>query len=160
MPPVSFLSQADENDQLQVEISVLQQQLLNMRQQLLAVKASHDSHTPLPSVTRQPVPEAAVAESEAAVAAGSWNLALTPEQPSGQQGHALSHAGCQTPGALLSTPKMSGLDCNVTPRTGSRTPPGALLSMTPPECQAMLEAVEDAMQLVAATPHGRETPSR
>ena len=40
--------QADENDQLQQGISLLQQQLAVMRAQLLAVKLSHDGHTPLP----------------------------------------------------------------------------------------------------------------
>ena len=66
-----------------------------------------------------------------------WGHAITPQ---GAYGNDLSLGGGHAAGVR-------------------HTPGGTLLSMTPPECQAMLEAVEDAMQLVSASPLGRGVPS-
>ena len=129
------LVQADENDQLQQGISLLQQQLAVMRAQLLAVKLSHDGHTPLPPRWDRSPDDA---EAEAETTPGGSGSGTKHEPASqlflGEYSAARSELSFASP-----LPQMRG---GMSPM---------LLAMTPPECQAMLEAVEEAMQRAAST---------
>ena len=134
---LSICAQADENDQLQQGISLLQQQLAVMRTQLLAVKLSHDGHTPLPPI-RDHSPDAAEAEA-GTTPCGSGSGSGTKHEPASRLFHG-SYSAVRSELSFASPlPQMRG---GMSPM---------LLAMTPPECQAMLEAVEEAMQRAAST---------
>ena len=144
-------SQADENDQLQLDLQSLQSQLVAMRQQLLVVKATQEiEHTPLSSLRNRYTPK----EPSQPVASDAMRLSFDSVYG--------SESGC--------TP-LSPLMMHCDPITGSESGSGSrcipmsplLMCMTPPECLAMLEAVEDAIQNAtsALTPgRGPGTPGK